>query len=263
MHKICGVCSFISNTTPLCESSKFVSCRNISFLFVIWVPPWVVCILESFLCLYLAPNLLTKSFLLFGKYQFCLSLMQPLPPSSWGVHLLLNLLLLYCVQDRLLLLYSLIISILMYNVQVEQLHLLRHSLYSRPFATLEVLLPPPFPPLEVMSWLSNILVFVSLEQCILVVSYLQWLLHTKDSPLDLRNSLEPWEAHFHNALFCICPLLCFMSLYWIALPLSTVPPGFLSFLVCHSLDCISEPSTGYSVPCQLPDGNTSKTTIYD
>ena len=59
-----------------------------------------VCIISSFLCLYLPPNLITHPVLLFGTYQFFILSVQPLPSSSGGVHWFLPLLLLYFVQDN-------------------------------------------------------------------------------------------------------------------------------------------------------------------
>ena len=123
MCKLYCFCFFESTVYPLCSSSKLIGWRNICALgtaFGVWI-------VASFLCLYLAPNFLSQSVLIFSTYQFWLSSVQPLPSSSLGFHSLLSLFLLYFVQNILMSFSSLALFLIMYNVHVDQLHLLQRS----------------------------------------------------------------------------------------------------------------------------------------
>ena len=135
-----------------------------------------VCSLASFLCFYLALKLLNQSVLLFGTCQFFLSSVQPLPSSSRVVHLLLPFMLLYFVQDLFLLLSLLMLFLIMFNVQVDQLKLLQYSLYLWMFAPLEMLFPPFLSTLEVPFWMSNLMVELEVELLVLAVCYPWWIL---------------------------------------------------------------------------------------
>ena len=54
--------------------------------------------------------------------------------------------------------------LIVYSVHVAKSHLLQYLLYLGTFASLEVILPPPLPSLEVLYWLSNLLVDLVVER---------------------------------------------------------------------------------------------------
>ena len=174
--------------------------------------------------------------------------------------------------DRLLLLSSLMLSLLLYNVQVGQLYLIQYSLYSGPFEHLEVLFLPPLIPLEVPSWMSNLLVDLVDEQWVLTVSYPQWLPLTQESPLDLSNISEPWEAHLKIAPLWVCPIICLLDMHLIPLPFSPVSPSFFPlglvapFIAClKSCRSLTITSSGviFGWVIYLCLKNTISVTIYD
>ena len=128
--------------------------------------------------------------------------------------------------------------LIMYNVPVDQSQLFQHPLYLWTFAPLGVIFPLLLLPLEVPYWLSNLLVDLVVEMWGLSVSYPKFLILSQESPLELRNTSEPWEDNLYIAPLWIFTLLYLPALYLIALSVSPVPPIFVFFVVFCTIDCM-------------------------